>query len=181
MNRIDPLDPESATGEARTLLEAVEKKLGMVPNLTRGLAHSPAALEGYLSLMGALAKGALSPRQREQIALAVAEANQCDYCLSAHSAIGGRLGLDEAEIRRNRRAESADDRTSAVLRLARRVVDTRGDVSDHDLQAARSAGLADGEIVEVVAHVALNVFTNYFNRLARTEIDFPIVRADKAA
>ena len=105
MNRIDPLDPESATGDARTLLEAVEKKLGMVPNLTRGLAHSPAALDGYLSLMGALAKGALTPRQREQIALAVAEANQCDYCLSAHSAIGGRLGLDEAEIGRNRRAE----------------------------------------------------------------------------
>jgi uncharacterized peroxidase-related enzyme len=181
MTRIDAVDPRTATGEAKTLLDAVEKKMGMVPNLTRGLAHSPAALEGYLSLMGALSKGELTPRQREQIALAVAEANGCDYCLSAHSAIGGRLGLDEAEMRRNRRSESADTRTNALLRLARRVVDTRGEVSDGDLKTARASGLGDGEIVEVVAHVALNVLTNYFNRLANTEIDFPVVPGEMAA
>lgn len=175
MPRLRPVIPNEATGKAKELLEAIQKKLGVTPNLMRTLANSPAALHGYLSFGEALAGGTLGGKLREQIALAVAEANQCQYCLSAHSAIGKRVGLDGAQIEASRRGRSADPKAEAALLFARRVLETRGQVSDADLEAVRTAGFGDGEIAEIIANVALNVLTNYFNLVAQTEIDFPKV------
>lgn len=173
MPRIQPAALEKAEGKTRTQLEDIGKKLGAVPNLMRTLARSPAALDGYLGLAGALAAGKLRAALREQIALAVAEQNSCDYCLAAHSTIGAGVGLDPAAIAAARRSEAADPRAAAALRFARAVVDTRGAVSAPALEAARAAGLGEGDLIEIVAHVALNVLTNYVNRLAETDVDFP--------
>ncbi len=172
MARIQPLAPEKAEGKTRTQLEAIGKKLGIVPNLVKTLARSPAALDGYLTLSGALGAGKLPAPLRERIALAVAERNSCDYCLAAHTVLGASAGLDDAAILSARRGEAADPRIAAALRFAAAVVDTRGGVSDATLDAARAAGLGDGELVEIVAHVALNVLTNYVNRVAQTDVDF---------
>jgi len=173
MARINPVGGDTATGKAKELLDQVQKKLGFVPNLVRTMAVSPAALEGYLGLSGALAGGALPPKVREQIALAVGEANGCQYCVSAHTAIGKRLGLAEAELTASRDGASSDPKVEAALTFARVLVERRGDVSDADLARVREAGWNDAEVAEIVAHVALNVFTNYFNITAGTEIDFP--------
>lgn len=175
MNRINQVDPASVTGKSRQLLDAVRSKLGVVPNLTRVLANAPAALEGYLHFSGALAGGTLNAKVREQISLAVAETNLCGYCLSAHAFIGGKLGLTDQEIADARHANAATGKTDAILKLARSVVIQRGEVSDSDFASARASGLNDGEIVETVANVALNIFTNYMNHVARTVVDFPEV------
>jgi uncharacterized peroxidase-related enzyme len=155
----------------------------MVPNLFRAVANSPAALEGYLGLNGALAKGALDAKTRERIALAVAEINGCDYCLSAHTYIGKNLAkLDDAEIEANRRGSSHDPRAAAAVRFAAKIVRERGHVSDADLTEIRGAGFDDAQLIEIVAHVALNILTNYVNEVAGTQIDFPVVsQASKAA
>lgn len=176
MNRIAQLDPTQATGKTRQLLDGVQAKLGLVPNLFRVLGNSPAALEGYLNFSGALAGGVLNAQVREQIALAVAEINYCGYCLSAHTYIGGKAGLNEKQIADARHAAAASDKTDAILKLARSVIVQRGEVSDADFQAARTAGLNDAEIVETVAHVSLNTLTNYLNHVARTVVDFPEVK-----
>ena len=175
MPRLHQIAPEAATGKAKELLDAVKGKLGLVPNITRAMANSPAVLEGYLGLSGALGKGSLSAKSREQIALAVGQANQCDYCLAAHSAIGKMVGLTPDQILDSRRGTAIDPKTDAVIRFARKVVDERGQVSDADIAEVRAAGLDDGAIAEVVANVALNIFTNYFNHVAETDIDFPKV------
>lgn len=157
------------------LLDAVRKKLGLVPNMTRGMAANPVVLEGYLALAGALARGKLGARLGELVALTVAEANGCEYCLSVHTAIGGGLKIDAAELDAAREARSPDPARAAALQFARRVVDTRGHVGDDDIAAVRAAGYDDAAIGELVAQVALNVLTNYFNSVAATEIDFPRV------
>ena len=177
MNRIPQIDPVAATGKAKQLLEAVQSKLGIVPNLTRVLANAPAALEGYLNFSGALAGGVLSAKVREQIALAVAQGNNCDYCLSAHTFIGGKVGLNEKQVADARQAISASDKDDAILKLALSIVVQRGEVSDAALQNARFAGLTDAEIVETTANVALNIFTNYLNHVAQTVVDFPEVKS----
>jgi uncharacterized peroxidase-related enzyme len=175
MSRIHQIAPDSATGKAKELLDAVKGKLGLVPNITRAMANSPAVLEGYLGLNGALGKGSLSAKNREQIAMAVGQANQCDYCLAAHSAIGKMVGLTSDQILDSRRGTAIDPKSDAVIRFARKLVDERGRVSDADVAEVRAAGLDDGAIAEVVANVALNIFTNYFNHVAETDIDFPKV------
>lgn len=173
MNRLPALDPATATGKSKTMLDAVQSKLGRTPNLMRTLANAPAALDAYLSFSGALANGALDAKVREQIALAVAEANVCDYCLAAHTAIGGMVGLTADQIQQARDARSDQPKAAALLKLARSVVVNRGTVTDHELAAARAHGVTDGEVVEVVANVALNILTNYVNHVARTVVDFP--------
>jgi uncharacterized peroxidase-related enzyme len=173
MSRLNQIAPESATGKAKELLDAVKAKLGLVPNMTRAMANAPAVLNGYLQLSGALSHGDLPAKTREQIALTVAEANGCDYCLAAHTAIGKMTGLTADQIRDSRQGTAVDPKTAALIRFARVVVNTKGKVSGADLQTLREAGYGDGAIAEVVAHVALNVFTNYFNSVADTEIDFP--------
>jgi uncharacterized peroxidase-related enzyme len=173
MNRFTTISLEAATGKTKDLLDGVQAKLGMVPNMMRALANSPAALDAYLQLSGSLGKGRLSAKVGEQIALAVAQINGCDYCLAAHSAIGKMVGLTGDQIRDSRHTTAVDPKTDALLRFARKVVDARGQVSGEDLQDVRDAGFDDGAIAEVVAHVALSIFTNYFNLVAGTDIDFP--------
>lgn len=175
MNRIQPLDPNNVTGRGRELLDAVQAKLGVVPNMMRAMAHSPAVLDAYLSLSGALNKGTLPAKTREAIALAVGQANRCQYCVSAHTLLGRKAGLTESDVSAARAGEATDAKLAAVLRLAGAINTRHGNVTDADLAAARSAGLSDGEIGEVVGVVALNIFTNYFNHVADPQIDFPVV------
>ncbi|PPD14559.1 MAG: alkylhydroperoxidase [Methylobacterium sp.] len=183
MSRIPtPASIEAAPANAQPLLEAVRKQLGSVPNLFRLVANSPAALEGYLGLNGALGKGTLDARTRERIAIAIAEVNGCNYCLSAHSYLGKNLAkLDDAELAANRRGTSNDPQADAAVRFAVKVVNNRGHVSDADLAAIRSAGYSDAQIIEIVLHVALNTLTNYVNEVAKTDIDFPVVSTRTAA
>ncbi len=181
MPRIAPLVPEETKGKAKTLLDGVKASIGVVPNLFRTIAHSPAALEAHLSFSSALAGGRLSAAQREQIALAVAGENGCDYCASAHTLVGKGAGLSDAELAANLDARSGDERMRAILAFAKAIVASRGFVSDADLSRVREAGLGEEEIVEVLAVVVGNIFTNYFNHIAETEIDFPFVSAARDA
>ena len=177
-----PATIAAAPEASRSLLEDVKKQLGVAPNLFRMVANSPAALQGYVGLLGALGKGALPAATHERIALAVAELNGCDYCLSAHTYLAKQVAkLDASEIAANRNASSNDAAADAAVRFARKVAELRGHVSDEDVRAVRTAGYTDGEIVEIVQHVALNVWTNYVNSVARTEIDFPVVTARRVA
>ena len=173
--RIEPVEPARAEGRAKDLLAGVQRALGVTPNLMKTLAHSPAALEGYLSLNGALGTGLLPATVREQIALLVAQENGCEYCVAVHTLLGTKAGLKAEQALAARKGQSDDVKSRAALILARQVLERRGDVSDAQLAAARAAGITDGEVAEVVVHVALNVLTNYFNVLARTEVDFPPV------
>jgi uncharacterized peroxidase-related enzyme len=183
MTRIaTPATIEAAPAAAQPLLQAVKQQLGIVPNLFRLVANSPAALEGYLSLSGALAKGELPAATRERIALAIAQINGCDYCLSAHSYLGRNVAkLDDAEIAANRRGASNDLKADAAVRFAAKVAKLRGHVGNEDFAAVKAAGYTDAQVVEIVQHVSLNTWTNYINTVGQTEIDFPVVKADKAA
>ena len=159
------------------LLDAVKKQLGIVPNLMKVVGNSAAALEGYLSLGGALGKGTIGAKTGERIALAVAELNGCSYCLSAHSYLGSNLAkLDAVEIDSNRHGTSSDPKAAAAVHFAAQIVRTRGHVSDAEVAAVKAAGYSNAEVIEIVLHVALNTLTNYVNEVAKTEIDFPVVR-----
>jgi uncharacterized peroxidase-related enzyme len=177
MSRISAVDRTHANENVAQAFDAIQKTLGMVPNMMRTMAQSPSVLEGYLGLSGALGRGHLAPALQEQIALAVAEANACDYCLSAHTALGRRAGLSDDELAASREGRAADARADAALRFAVAVLERRGGVTDDELGRVRAAGYPDAAIAEIIAHVALNVFTNYFNRAAATDIDFPKVTA----
>lgn len=182
MSRLSIPTVDAAPEASKPLLAAVHKQLGVVPNLMKVVGHSPAALEGYLSLNGALAKGKLDAKLREGIALAVAEYNGCEYCLSAHDYLGrnvAKLSGDEIDAARDGR--SSDARANAALKFARRVAESRGRISDADLAALRAADFDEGSVVEIVVTVALNVLTNYVNNVAQTDIDFPKVSAKLAA
>jgi uncharacterized peroxidase-related enzyme len=183
MSRIPtPATIAAAPAGSRALLEAVKKQLGAVPNLFRVVANSPAALEGYLGMHGALGKGALPAPTRERIALAVAEINGCNYCLSAHSYLARNVAkLDDAEIAANRAGGSLDAKAESAVRFAAAVARERGHIGPNDLAAVRAAGYDDAQIIEMVQHVALNTWTNYVNEVAQTDIDFPVVPARRAA
>ncbi|MBO6520369.1 MAG: peroxidase-related enzyme [Rhodospirillales bacterium] len=183
MSRIQtPSSIDAAPAAARPLLDAVQQKLGSVPNMFRLVSASPATLEGYLGLSGALAAGQLSPAAREGIALVLANINGCTYCNSAHGYIAKNLiKMDDQEIDANRDATSSDPKTDAILKLARKIASNRGQVEQADLDAARAAGATDTELVEVVGNVALNVLTNYINEVFKTDVDFPLAEAKKAA
>jgi uncharacterized peroxidase-related enzyme len=183
MSRIPiPATIDAAPSASQPLLEAVKKQLGVVPNLVRLVSNSPAALEGYLALSSALDKGKLPAQTRERIALAVAEINGCSYCLSAHTYLGKNLAkLDDAEIAANRGGASTDPKADAAMRFAAKVARERGHVGEEDVRAVKAAGYDDGQVIEIVLHVALNTWTNSINEVAKTEIDFPVVTARKAA
>jgi len=177
MTRIALPAADQTPAASLPLLAAVNKQLGVVPNLMKLVGNSPAALEGYLGLNAALGKGTLGAKTGERIALAVAELNRCSYCLSAHSYLATNLAkLDAAEIDANRHGKSSDPKTAAAVRFAAQVVSSRGHVSDAEVAAVKGAGYSNGEIVEIVLHVALNTLTNYVNEVAQTEVDFPVVR-----
>ena len=182
MSRLSIPAVADAPAASQPLLAAVHKKLGVVPNLMKLLGQSPAALEGYLSLSGALDKGALDAKLRESLALAVAEFNGCDYCLAAHSYIGKHMAkLSDDEIRRARDGQAGTARHAAALRFAQRVAAEHGRVSDGDISALRSAGFDDAETIEIVLNVALNMLTNYVNNVAHTNVDFPRVSTHSPA
>jgi uncharacterized peroxidase-related enzyme len=177
-----PATIADAPEASRPLLEAVARQLGSAPNMFRSIALSPQALEGYLGLSGALAKGSLPAGTRERIALAVAEINGCSYCLSAHTYLGRNLAkLDDAEITANRSGASNDPKADAAVRFAAKVATARGHVGDADFAAVKLAGYTDAQVIEIVQHVALNTWTNLFNEVFKTEIDFPVVEARTAA
>lgn len=180
MARIPAITDAEASGAAAELFGAIKGKLGIVPNLYRVTANQPVVLKALLGLGETLGGGSFDVRTREAIALAVAGENSCDYCASAHTAISKSLKVDPAEIEARLHGRSADPKVQAILTFARAVVAEKGRVSDADLAAARAAGLGDAEIVEVVANVVANIFTNYLNHVADTEIDFPVVRAEAA-
>ncbi len=173
------INPAEATGKTKDLLDAVQKKLGLTPNMMKTMAQSPAVLEAYLNFSGALANGSLSEKVREQIGLAVGEANNCGYCVSAHTTISKLVGLSEDDINYSRQSSSGDAKTDAALKFARTIVLERGEVGDADVQQVRNAGFTDGEVAEIIANVSLNIFTNYFNHVAVTELDFPKAEALK--
>ncbi len=181
MARLPIINPENSTGKALDLLTAVKKKLGLVPNMTRVMVNSPAVLEAYLQFSGSLENGSLDAKSRERIALETAEANKCEYCLSAHTAIGKMVGLNDTEILDSRRARSTDAKTTAALHFSRLVIEKRGAVSEADVEAARKAGHTNGELAEVVALTVLNIFTNYFNIAFQVDVDFPVVKGLSAA
>lgn len=173
MPRLTAIQPETATGRTRELLDAVNEKYGMVPNLIRTMANSPAALEGYLAFGQALDNTSLPTKLREQIALTVSEANDCGYCVAAHCAIGKSAGLSDTEVNDARQSSSPDSKVEAALQFARQLVENRGWANDEELQRLRRAGYGDAQIAEIVAVVAWKTFANYFNHVAGTEVDFP--------
>jgi uncharacterized peroxidase-related enzyme len=173
MPRLQAIPVDQATGETAALFTAVTKKLGRVPNMVATMAQSPAVANAYVGFSGALAAGQLPRKLREQIALVVGQANGCDYCLAAHSMLGKLAGLSPEAVNAARQGQAEDAQASAALDFAARVVSDRGRVSDADIESLRAVGFNDGDIAEIVAHVALNVFTNYFNHLADPVVDFP--------
>jgi uncharacterized peroxidase-related enzyme len=175
MPRIAPLDPAAAEPQTAKTLEDVKQRLGALPNIYRTLAHSPTALQGYLGFTKAAESGRLDARQREIVALAVAQANGCGYCLSAHTMVGRGAGLDDAAIDRARSASGDGSADDALAGFARRVVEARGWVEDADLQRLLAHGFQNADAIEVVALVAMNTLTNYVNHLADTDVDFPRV------
>jgi uncharacterized peroxidase-related enzyme len=174
MARINPVERKT-NSKTRELWATVEKKLGGVPNLIATMAQSPAVAQAYLEGAQALAGGSLSNALREQIALTVSEANQCDYCVSAHSFLASKAGLKESDLLDARHGTSSNIRINAALTFARKIVEDRGHVNDEDVDEVRRAGYTDGEIAEIVANVCMSIFTNYFNHVAGTEVDFPYV------
>lgn len=176
MQRIHALDIANAPTASQDMLHAVHKKIGMVPNMFKTMAHSPAVLQLYLGTGEALAGGVLSAALREQLALVTAGANQCDYCASAHTLIGKGTGLSATELAANLSGNSADAKVRAALAFGKAIVASQGRVSDADLAAVRAAGHGEAEVVEIIAVVSMNIFTNYFNHIAATVIDFPLVQ-----
>ncbi len=176
MTNFAPVDPEGATGKAGKLLAEVQKSLGLTPNMTKVMANSPTLLQSYLALSGAVAGGTLPTAVRERLAIATAQLNGCQYCLSAHTYIGANIAaVDPAELEAARYAKSNDPHVAALLTLSNTIANNAGDVDDFDVQAARAAGVTDREIGEVVANLALNILTNYFNVLARVDNDWQVV------
>jgi uncharacterized peroxidase-related enzyme len=174
MPRLKSLEKSQAPPRSAEIMESLESKK-MLLNIFRGMANSPAVLDAYLKFSGALKEGKLDAKTRESIALVVAQVNRCDYCLAAHVTIGKQAGLDERAIRDARLGRASDKKTNGAVALAKQLAASHGNVNDADVAAARSAGLDDGDIAEVAANVALTVFTNYFNHLNQTEVDFPKV------
>ena len=177
MNRLQALNPSTTTGKSKTLFNGIQAKLGMVPNMMRTMGNSPVVLEGYLNLSGALAKGKLGAKLGELIALTVSEANECNYCLAAHTFIGEKLAkINFNELDAAREGRNQNPKIQAALLFALTLVEKAGRINDEDVQLVKDAGYTEGEIGEIVAHVALNVFTNYFNNTANTTIDFPVLQ-----
>jgi len=176
MSRIETINPDEATGETKELFDAVQQKLGIIPNFFRVLAHSPKAVAAFLGLFENIGQGVLSPKISERIALAVAESNSCQYCVAAHSAVAQKVGLDVVEIVNARNGGSADAKADAAIRLASLLNKNRGELTTAEFAQAKEAGLSDAEIVEIITHVGLNFLTNILNKSIQVKIDFPEVK-----
>jgi uncharacterized peroxidase-related enzyme len=182
MTRLKAQNPDGASGKTKELFNAINSKFGVIPNMMRTMGNSPAFLEGYLNLSSALSGGTLGVKISALIALTVAETNACNYCLSAHTYLGANLAKLDAEVMEAARlGTSKDAKTDAILKFAQTLVTKRGNVNDADVATVKAAGVTEGEVGEIVGHVALNTLTNYFNNTANTEIDFPVVEAHELA
>ena len=181
MARINIVTAESANPEQTSLYTAIQAQLGMVPNFLKVFANSPAALRAFLGLHGIAGEGSLDPQTRERIALALAQHNSCEYCLSAHTAIGRKAGLDGAEIEANRAGSSQDAKAAVAVKFARSLVAHTGDVTTAELLEMREAGYSESDIVEVITHVGMNLLTNLLGKAGRVDIDFPKVGLNLAA
>jgi uncharacterized peroxidase-related enzyme len=181
MSRFNVVTNGNANAEQKALLDAIHSQLGMVPNFLRVFANSPAALRAFLGLHGIAGAGSLDAQTRERIALALAQQNACQYCLSAHTAIGRKVGLGAAEIQANRAGTSSDARAAAAVTFAKSLAEHNGEVTTAEVLAVRNAGYSDADIVEIITHVGLNVLTNILGKASRVEIDFPTVDLKIAA
>lgn len=181
MARLPILNPQSATGSNKDIFDFLQTNLGIVPNMTKVMGNSPAVLQAFAQFNGAMGGAKLNAKTRESIALLTAEHNTCTYCLSAHTALGKMAGLTQDQMNGARHGESGDPKTLAALTFAQAVLDSRGGVTEQNVADARRAGLGDSELAEVVGAVALNVFTNYFNRAFAVDVDFPRVEAHNHA
>lgn len=175
MSRIHVVQHESATAEQKALFAQIQSSLGVVPNFLKVFANSPAALKAFLGLYGAAKEGVLNEQTRERIGIALAQQNACEYCLSAHSALGARAGLDQAEIEANRAGASRDIKAAAAVKFARALVAHMGEVTTAELLEVRNAGYSDAEIVEIIVQVGVNLLTNILGKASRVAIDFPKV------
>lgn len=180
MSRVPLVNRDTATGARKSLLDQVHGAFGATPHMFRAVANSPAALQSMWGSFGALGGGVIGARLGEQIAVAVADRNACAYCLAAHTALGRKAGASAEEMAAAQVGESSDPKTAAALRFALKLVDARGQVSEADVQALRDAGFDDERIVEILAHVALNLFTNYVNVAFAVPVDFPAVELRRA-
>ncbi|MBL8512209.1 MAG: carboxymuconolactone decarboxylase family protein [Betaproteobacteria bacterium] len=175
MTNINPIHLSTADAATTSTLNAVKAKLGVIPNMFLTLANTPVALNAYMQLSGVAASGKLSAKQREQIALTVGEQNNCDYCLAAHSVLGGLAGLKPADVDAARSASASDARDTAMLQLAAAITRQQGKLTAAEVAGFKAKGLSDADILEVLVNVVLNIYTNYTNHIAATEIDFPRV------
>ena len=173
MPRLNKIEPQEATGEVKTLFNEVEKKLGKIPNIFRGMGNSAAGLKAYLHMADSLSNGQLSPADREAVYLAVSQKNECHYCVSAHTAMAKNAGLTEDQILSIRKHQPEDSKQRALVRFVTRVMDTKGFVEDGELETVKGAGYTDGEITEAIAYIGLASYSNLFNHVFGTELDFP--------
>jgi len=174
--RVPLIDNSSAPAGSLAAIDQIKTAFGVVPNMFRAVANSPAALQSMWGSFGALGNGVIAPQLGEKIAVAVAERNRCEYCLAAHTALGRKAGATAEEMAAAQAGLSGEPKTAAALAFALKVVDTRGQVADEDVARLREVGFSDEEIVEILAHVALNVFTNYVNIAFNVPVDFPGVK-----
>ncbi|QKH36540.1 carboxymuconolactone decarboxylase family protein [Achromobacter pestifer] len=181
MSRVPLIDASSASADRKALLTQIHGAFGATPNMFKAVANSPAALQSMWGAFGALGGGVIPAKLGEQIAVAVADRNACEYCLAAHTALGRKAGASADEMSAAQAGDAADPKTAAALRFALKLVEARGQVSAADVQAVRAAGYSDQEIVEILAHVALNLFTNYVNVAFAVPVDFPAVKLRRAA
>lgn len=181
MTRITLVTPADATGSVEQAFAEIKSAFGVVPNMFRAVANSPAALASMWGSFGALGGGRLGARLGQQIAVAIADRNNCNYCLAAHTVLGQKAGASVQKMAQAQGGRSADPRTQAALAFAIKVVDARADIAAADVDALRAAGFDDGEVVEIIAHVALNLFTNYVNVALDVPVDFPGVKLTRAA
>jgi len=181
MSRIKTVTSDTATPVQKELLDAIESKLGIVPNFLRALAHSPDALTAFLGLYGISENGSLPALTRERIALVVAQQNSCDYCLSVHSAIAKKAGLSDTEIQANRSGSSEDEEAAAAVTFANALNTHLGDITQAEFDAVRAAGYTDSDIVEIITHVGMNILTNLIGKATRIDIDFPKVAVSDIA
>jgi len=166
----------AAAGERAELLGQIQSAFGAKPNMFKAVANSPAALKSMWGSFGALSKGVIGAKLGEQIAVAIADRNDCEYCLAAHTALGRKAGATAQEMSAAQAGVSDDPKTEAALRFALAVVNNRAKISDEQVQDLRRAGFGDEEMVEILAHVALNLFTNYVNVAFQVPVDFPTVQ-----
>jgi uncharacterized peroxidase-related enzyme len=181
MSRINMVTNDNASVEQQTLLDAIESQLGMVPNFLKVFANSPAALRAFLGLHGIANEGSLDIATRERIALALAQQNACQYCVSAHTAIGKKAGLDDAEIEASRNGTSRDEKAAAAVKFAMALSEHKGQVTTAEILAVRNAGYSESDIVEIITHVGMNLLTNIIGKASQLEIDFPKVELQLAS